>query len=162
MTGEKKINFLQPENFIINTALSPDEVRRKLLEVTSLYSNQYRADKMFRGEIKNSSFEIYRMFRGYNSFAALAKGKIQQDPNGSGSIVEITMGPSSSVRVVVIFVSIQGSFILSFSLLAGILIGDLPVILRSLVGGAFLYLFLTQGFKVGRARIKAELQELLQ
>jgi hypothetical protein len=162
MNGDKKINFLQSESFTINTTLSPGEVRRKLLDATSLNSTQYRADKMFRGEIKNSTFEIYRMFKGYNSFAALAKGEIHQDPNSSGSIIKITMDPSSSVRIVVNFISGVGVFIYSFSLLSGIFTGDLSIILRTLGGGAFFYLFFTQGFKAGRARIKTELQELLQ
>jgi hypothetical protein len=157
-----KINFMQPEKFTINTALSPDEVRRKLLEVTLLYSTQYQADKMFRGEIKNYSFEIYRMFKGYNSFAAIAKGEIQQDSSGSSSIVKITMGSSPSVKAVEIFISIQVSFIYFFSLLAGILTKNSFIILNTLAGGAFFYLFSTQGFKVGRARLKAELQGLLQ
>jgi hypothetical protein len=117
---------------------------------------------MFRGEIKNSSFEIYRMFQGHNSFAATAKGEIQKDPNGSGSIIEITLDSPKSVRIVFNLIRGVGFFLFSIQLLAGILIRDLSLILITLGGGAFFYLFFTQGFKVGRARIKAELQQLLQ
>ena len=156
------MRFSLYENLTINTALSPDEVRVRLLDVTSLNSTQYREDKMFRGEIKNSSFEIYRMFKGRNSFAALAKGKIQQDPNGSGSIIEIKMGPPNSSRIVFNLIKGVVFFLFSFQLLAGILTRDLSVILITVAGGAFFYLFFTQGFKVGKARIRAELQELLQ
>jgi hypothetical protein len=157
-----KINFMQPEKFTINTALSPDEVRRKLLEVTLLYSTQYQADKMFRGEIKNSSFEIYKMFKGHNSFTAIAKGEIQQDLNGSGSIVKITLGSPNSIRIVGILMSIQCAFICSVILLGGILNRDLVLIMIAFGGGALFYLFMTQPFKSGRVWAKRELQQLLQ
>ncbi len=106
---------MQPEKFTINTTLSPDKVRRKLLEVTLLYSTQYQADKMFRGEIKNSSFEIYRMFKGHNSFVAIAKGEILPDPDSIGSIIEITLGSPTSVRIVGIMMSIEGFLFFPFS-----------------------------------------------
>jgi hypothetical protein len=160
MIGERKINFLQPESLTIDTALSSDEVRKKLLEVTSLNSTQYRADKMFRGEIKTSSFEIYRMFKGHNSFAAIVKGEIYQDPNGYGSTVKIIIDSPSSIKIVGIILSIQGFLVVPIIVFGAIFSGDLFIISIVICLGCFFY-FLAQAFKNERAWAKREVQQLL-
>ncbi|HEY9618729.1 MAG TPA: hypothetical protein V6C78_00085 [Crinalium sp.] len=86
------MNFLPQEDLVIETSLSPDEVRQKLDAVTGppcLNPFKRRDRKPFEGRLNGNSFEITRTSLYRNSFLPVIRGKFQS--NGSGTDLQIRM-----------------------------------------------------------------------
>lgn len=100
-------NYLPFENYVLTTALSPDEVRTRLSNIIApkkgfrLTLFKRTTEKPYEGEISVNSFCINRIIHYKNSFLPLIKGEIALA--GDKTTIKIKMRPATFVLVFMSF-----------------------------------------------------------
>ena len=164
--------FAPFERLTIETALPPEEVRRRLeqvIEPKQMFRFSSRDHKAYQGNLNNDRFEVSRIIHYRNSFLPVIKGEIR--PGLGGTVVAITMQPHP---LVIAFMLIWFGF--AGTIFAGILFtsvisiwqangGSLTNLAGLIFPAGFLlfgYVLLMGGFKFESVKSKAFFQELFR
>lgn len=109
------MSFLPYEKLTISTYLGVEEAINRLANAVDAPKSLpltwpfgKRSDKAYEGKISGDRFKISRIINYRNSFLPIVEGKIQTDPFGSGTRIEITMRLH---EVVIIFMLIWLSMV---------------------------------------------------
>ena len=94
---------------VLVTSLKSDTIRSMLSQAvdTNLKWYQRRSQKLFRGQVSDEGFRIYRIIRGRNTYLPLIKGKLEPAGDGTRLILTFSLHPIAVVALAAFIVWVE-------------------------------------------------------